>query len=164
MNQPGSDEISQGMDRRRLPLADQLISFWNDQRPGRRRGLIAAACSAALVIAAVATAVVVSRPAYPHAWCGPLLADLHVRGESDLGYAAAVARLERRDHAPVGRLVEDLRGLAVARSGIQYPDNRRAPSGSIAGIETIFTALRGDLRVLNHRCGQPARAFQGDSF
>ena len=59
MKQPGSDEISQGMDRRRFPLADQLISFWNDQRPGRQRGLIAAGCAAVLVIAAVATAVVV---------------------------------------------------------------------------------------------------------
>jgi hypothetical protein len=153
MDYPSPDEISQGMDRRGFPV------------PGRRqRGLIAAACAVALVIAAAVTAVVVSRPPYPHAWCGPLLTDLHVRGESDLGYAAAVARLGHRDHAPVGRLVEDLRGLAVARSGVQSPDNGRAPSGSIVGMEAIFTLLRGDLRVLNRRCGQPARAYQGDSF
>jgi hypothetical protein len=164
MKQPGSDEISQGMDRRRFPLADQLISFWNDQRPGRQRGLIAAGCAAVLVIAAVATAVVASRPAYPHAWCGPLLTDLHVQGRSDLGYAAAVARLGRREHAPVGRLVSELRSLAVARSGVQSPDNGRSPSGSIVGMESIFTALRGDLRVLNRSCGQPAGAYQSDSF
>jgi len=153
MDHPGPDEISQGMDRRGFRV------------PGRRqRGLIAAGCVAALVIAAVATAVVVSRPPYPHAWCGPLLTDLHVRGESDLGYAAAVARLGRRDHAPVGRLVSDLRGLAVARSGVQSPDNGGSPSGSIVGMESIFTALRGELKVLNRSCGQPARAYESDSF
>lgn len=153
MDHPGPDEISQGMDRRGFPVLG---------RRGRR--LLAAGCAAVLVIAAVATAVEVSRPAYPHAWCGPLLTDLHVRGESDLGYAAAVARLGRREHAPVGRLIADLRGLAVARSGVQSPDNGRAPSGSIVGMEAIFTLLRGDLRVLNRSCGQPARAYQSDSF
>lgn len=152
MNQPGPDEISQGMDHRGFSL------------PGRRqRGLIAAGCAVALIVVAV-TAVVVSRPSYPHAWCGPLLTDLHVRGESDLGYAAAVARLGRREHAPVGRLVSDLRDYAVARSGLlQFPDDRSS-SGSAAGVVSVFAAVKGDLRALNRSCGQPAAAYQGDSF
>ncbi len=163
MSQPGSDEISQGMSRRRFPVAEQLLGFRNGQRQSRPRILLAAGCAAALAIAAVAVAIVVSRPSYPHAWCGPLLTDLHVRGESDLGYAAALARLQRRDHAPVRRLLQDLRDYAVARSVVQYPGDVM-PSGSAAGTVLIFAAVKGDLRALNRRCGQPRGAYEGDSF
>ena len=176
MDQSGSDEISQGMDRRRSPRADQLIAFGDARLPwlGRlwrrfrewprwQRGLIAAGCAAVLGSAAVAAAVVVSRPSYPHAWCGPVLTELHVRGESDLGYAAALASLRRRDHARVGSLVSDLRDYALARSVVEY-DTDQTPSGSLAGIVSTFTAVQGDLRVLNRRCGQPAGAYEDDSF
>lgn len=163
MSQPGSDEISQGMNRRRFPVAGNVLGVGHGQRPSRPRILLVAGCVAALVIAAVAVTIVVSSPSYPHAWCGPLLTDLHVRGESDLGYAAAVARLQHRDHAPVGRLVQDLRDYAVARSVVQYPGGIM-PSGSAAGTVSIFAAVRGDLRVLNRRCGQPRGAYEGDSF
>jgi hypothetical protein len=151
MSQSGSDEISQGMDRRRFPVA------------GGRRGLLAAGCAAVLVVAAGAVAVVVSRPSYPHAWCGPLLTELHVRGENDLGYAAALAGLRRRDHAPVGSLLTDLRDYAVARSVVEY-NTDQTPTGSAAGTVSTFAAVQGDLRALNRRCGQPPRAYQGDSF
>jgi hypothetical protein len=161
MDQSRSDEISQGMDPRRFPPADKLISFW-DARPRRQRGLIAAGCAAVVVIAAV-TAVVVNRPSYPHSWCGPLLTELHVRGESDLGYASALARLQHRDHAPVGSLLSDLHGYAVAHSVVQYHADV-TPSGSVAGMVSTFAAVKDDLRALNRRCGQPPGAYQGDSF
>jgi hypothetical protein len=173
MIQPGPDEISQGMDRRRSPAAEKLISFGDARRAGLRRlrpwlrgprALIAAGGAAVLVIGAVATAVVVSRPSYPHAWCGPLLTQLHVRGESDLGYAAALARLRRGDHAPVGTLLSDLSDYTVARSVMQYQNNLVAPSGSVAGMASTFTAVRADLRALNRTCGQPPGAYEGDSF
>jgi hypothetical protein len=163
MSQPGSDEISQGMNRRRFPMADKILGFRNGQRPSRPRLMLVAGCAAALVVAAVAVTIVVSRPSYPHAWCEPLLADLHVRGESDLGYAAALARLRRSDHAPVGRLLQDLRDYAVARSVAQYPGNV-APSGSAAGTVLIFATVKGDLRALNRQCGQPRGAYEDDSF
>ncbi|MGH3401090.1 MAG: hypothetical protein ACRDRJ_00990 [Streptosporangiaceae bacterium] len=150
MSQSGPDQISQGMDRRRYLVA------------GQRRSLVAAGCAAVLV-AAAAVAVVVSRPSYPHAWCGPLLTELHVRGESDRGYAAALASLRRRDHAPVGTLVSDLRDYALARSLVEY-DTNQTPSGSNAGIVSTFAAVQGDLRALNRRCGQPPHAYQDDSF
>lgn len=150
MSQSGSDEISQGMDRRRFPVA------------GRRRGLLAAGCAAVLV-AAAAVAVVLSRPSYPHAWCGPLLTELHTRGETDLGYAAALASLRHRDHAPVGSLLSDLRDYAVAHSVVQY-DTDQTPAGSAAGMLSTFAAVQGDLRALNRRCGQPPRAYEDDSF
>jgi hypothetical protein len=163
MSQPGSDEISQGMNRRRYPVADKVLGFRNGQRPSRPRLLLVAGCAAALVVAAAAITVVASRPSYPHAWCGPLLTDLHVRGESDLGYAAALARLQHRDHAPVGRLLQDLRDYAVARSVVQYPGDVM-PSGSAAGTVSIFAAVKGDLRALNRQCGQPRGAYEDDSF
>jgi hypothetical protein len=159
MDQPGPDQISQGMDRQRSQLADRLIRFGIV----RRRGLIVAGCALALVIVAVTTAAVVRRPSYPHAWCGPLLAALHVRGESDLDYAAAVASLGHRDHAPVGRLVSDLRNYSVARSVLQYPNNHM-PSGSAAGMTSIFAVVESDLRVLNRSCAQSAGAYKDDSF
>jgi hypothetical protein len=157
MSEPGSDEISQGMDRRRLPVADKVIRF------GRRHRLIAAGCAAVLVIVAGAAAVVVNRKSYPHAWCGPLLTELHVRGESDPGYAAGLARLRLRDHAPVGGLISDLRDYAVAHSVVQYNADM-TPSGDAAGMVSTFAAVQSDLRALNHRCSQPPGAYQGDSF
>jgi hypothetical protein len=164
MNQSGPDEISQGMDRRRFLVAGKLVSLGDGRRPRSRRrlALLAAGCAAVLVVAG-AVAVVVSRPSYPHAWCGPVLTELHVRGESDLGYAAALASLRRRDHARVGSLVSDLRDYALARSVVEY-DTDQTPSGSLAGIVSTFTAVQGDLRVLNRRCGQPAGAYEDDSF
>jgi hypothetical protein len=176
MNQSGSDEISQGMDRRRSPWADKLISFGDARLPwlGRlwrrfwqwprwQRGLIAAGCAAVLGSAAVATAVVVSRPSYPHSWCGPLLTELHVRSGGDPGYAAALARLRHRDHAPVGGLLSDLHDYAVAHSVVEY-HNDQTPSGSVTGMVSTFAAVQGDLRALNRKCDQPPRAYQGDSF
>jgi hypothetical protein len=172
MIRPGPDEISQGMDRRRSPVTQKLISFGDARRARLRRlgpwlrgprGLIAAGGAAVLISGAVATAVVVSRPSYPHAWCGPLLTQLHVRGESDLGYAA-LARLRRSDHAPVGTLLSDLSDYTVARSVLQYQNNVVAPSGSVAGMASTFTAVRADLRALNRKCGQPPGAYEGDSF
>jgi hypothetical protein len=160
MDQPGPDEISQGMDHRRSRLAGRLAGFGH----ARLRGLIVAGCAVVLVIAGVTTAAVVRRPSYPHAWCGPLLTVLHVRGETDLEYAAAVAGVGRRDHAPVGRLVSDLRDYSVASSGLlQYPDDR-VRSGNAAGMMSTFALVTGDLRALNRSCGQPAGAYQGDSF
>lgn len=163
MSQPGFDEISQGMNRRRFPMVDKLLGFRQGQPPSRPRLLLAAGCAVALVVAAIAVTVVVSRPSYPHAWCGPLLTDLHVRGDSDREYAAALARLQRRDHAPVGRLIRDLRDYAVARSVAQFPGDVM-PSGSAAGTVSIFAAVKGDLRGLNRRCGQPRGAYEDDSF
>ena len=165
MVEPGRDEISQGMDHRHSAVMAKLISIVAAQRARLHgaRALIAAGGAAVLVIGAVAIAVVVSRPSYPHAWCGPVLTELHVRGESDLGYAAALASLRRRDHARVGSLVSDLRDYALARSVVEY-DTDQTPSGSLAGIVSTFTAVQGDLRVLNRRCGQPAGAYEDDSF
>jgi len=172
MIQPGPDEISQGMDRRRSPVTEKLISFGDAQRARLRglgprlrgpRAVITAGGAAVLVIGAVTTAVVVSRPSYPHAWCGPLLTQLHVRGKSDLGYEAALVRLRRRDHAPVGTLLSDLYDYTVARSVVQY-QNDVTPSGSVAGMTSTFTAVNGDLRALNRKCGQPPGAYEGDSF
>jgi hypothetical protein len=172
MIQPGPDEISQGMGRRRSPVTARLISFGDAQRarlrrlgPRRRgpRALIAVGGAAVLIIGAVITAVVVSRPSYPHAWCGPLLTGLHTPGQSDPGHAAALARLRRRDHAPVGKLLSDLNDYTVARSVLQN-QNDRASSGSFAGMASTFTAVKGDLRALNRKCGQPPGAYEGDSF
>ncbi len=147
------------MDRRRSQLIDRLISSGH-----ARRRLILAGCAAALVIAGVTTAAVARGPSYPYAWCGPLLTALHVRGESDLGYAAAVARVGRRDHAPVRRLVADLRDYAVASSGLlQYPNNG-VRSGNAAGMLSVFAVVQRDLRALNRSCAQPAGAYRGDSF
>jgi hypothetical protein len=160
MDKPGPDEISQGMDRHRSELAARLISFWN----ARKRALIVAGCALALVIAGITTAVVVSRQPYPHAWCGPVLSDLHVRGDSDLGYAAALARLARRDHAPVSRLVSDLRDYYVASSGLRQYPNSRVQSGNPSGMISTFAAVRADLQALNRSCGQPTGAYQTDSF
>lgn len=171
MNRSGSDEISQGMDRRRFAVAGKLIGFGDGRLPWlhrlgarlrRQRALVTAGC-AAVLLAAVAAGVVVSGPSYPHAWCGPVLSELHGRGESGLGYAAALARLRRRDHAPVGRLVSDLRDYAVAGSVAQY-DTDVTPSGSAAGVMSTFAAVQGDLRALSRRCGQPPGAYEGDSF
>jgi hypothetical protein len=152
MIQPGPDEISQGMDRRR-----------RGPRLRGPRALIAAGGAAVLVIGAVATAVVVSRPSYPHAWCRPLLTELHVQGRSDLGYAAGLVRLRHRDHAPVGKLLSDLDDYTVASSVIQSQTDQ-ASSGSFAGMASTFTAVKGDLRALNRECGQPRGAYEGDSF
>jgi hypothetical protein len=167
MVQPGPDEISQGMDGRRSPVTQKLITVGDALRTRLHclgpRALIAAGGAVVLVIGAVTTAVVVSRPSYPHAWCGPLLTELHVKGESDLGYAAALVHLRRRDHAPVGKLLSDLDDYTVARS-VVTKQNDLTPSGSVAGMASTFTAVKGDLQVLNRKCGQPPGAYGGDSF
>jgi hypothetical protein len=172
MIEPGPDEISQGMDRRRFPVTEKLIGFGDARRARLRRlgpwlrgprAVIAAGGAAVLVIGALTTAVVVSGPSYPHAWCGPLLTQLHVRGESDRRYAAALVRLRRRDGAPVGALLSDLSDYAVARSVVQY-QNDVTPSGSVAGMASTFTAVNGDLRALSRKCGQPPGAYEGGSF
>jgi hypothetical protein len=64
----------------------------------------------------------------------------------------------------IGALLSDLSDYAVARSVVQYQDTLVAPSGSFAGMASTFTAVRGDLRALNRRCGQPPGAYEGDSF
>jgi hypothetical protein len=148
VNQPDSDEISQGMDRRAFQMPRRLIAVG----------------TGIALIAAVITTIIVTRPSYPHAWCAPVLTQLHIRGKSDQDYAAAMTRLARRDHAPVGKLVDDLRDYAVASSGLLQFPNDREPSGSVAGVVSIFAAVKGDLRVLNRTCGQPAAAYQSDSF
>jgi hypothetical protein len=153
MIQPGRDEISQGMERRRL--APYLRG---------PRALITVGSAAALLIGAIiATAVVVSRPSYPHAWCRPLLTAVHVRGESDLGYAAVLVRLRSRDHAPVTRLLSDLDDYTVA-SSVGLDQNNVTPTGSAAGMTSTFTAVKSDLQALNRECGQPPDAYQSDSF
>ena len=165
MVEPGRDEISQGMDHRHSAVTAKLISIAAAQRTRLRgpRALIAAGAAAVLVIGAVAIAVVVSRPSYPHAWCGPLLSELHVPAESDLGHAAALASLQRRDHAPVGRLLADLDDYTVARS-VVTDQTGQAPSGSVTGMASTFSAVQVDLQALNRECGQPPGAYQGDSF
>ena len=164
MIQPGPDEISQGMDRR-SPVTAKLIRLADAHRAWLRgpRALIAAGGGAVLVIGAVPTVVVVSRPSYPHAWCRPLLTELHVRGRSDLGYAAALGRLQKRDHAPFGKLLFDLYDYNEARSVVQN-QSHITPTGSIAGVAVTFTAVQGDLRALNRQCGQRPAAYLGDSF
>ena len=165
MVEPGRDEISQGMDHRHSAVMAKLISIVAAQRARLHgaRALIAAGGAAVLVIGAVAIAAVVSRPSYPHAWCGPLLSELHVHGESDLGYAAGLARLSRSDHAPVGRLVSDLDDYSVARS-VVTDQTDQAPSGSVTGMASTFTAVKADLQALNRKCSQPPGAYEGDSF
>jgi hypothetical protein len=163
VTQPGpdqishGDEISQGMDQRSL----WPRSWPRPHRPARPRRWIAAG-SALVLAAAAAIGVVLTRPPYPHSWCGPVLAELHVPDQSDLAYAQVLARLRRRDHAPVRTLVADLRDYAIARSVLQYSDG--LSSGSMAGMNSIFTAVKGDLRVLNRRCGQGKGAYEKDSF
>jgi hypothetical protein len=46
---------------------------------------------------------------------------------------------------------------------VQY-QNDVTPSGSVAGMASTFTAVKGDLRALNRKCGQPPGAYEGDSF
>lgn len=154
MIQPGRDEISQGMEHRHL--APYLRG---------RRALIAAGSAAALLIGAISitTAVVVSGPSYPYAWCRPLLTAVHVRGKSDLGYAAVLVRLRSRDHAPVTRLLSDLDDYSVA-SSVGLDQNNVTPTGSAAGMTSTFTAVKSDLQALNRDCGQPPDAYQSDSF
>jgi hypothetical protein len=171
MTQPRRDEISQGMDRHRSPAARKLIGFGDAQwarlhRLGRRlrtpRALIATG-SAAILVAGTATAVVVTRPPYPHAWCGPLLTGLHARGKSEAGYAAVLVRLRRRDDAPVGKLLSDLDDYTVA-SSVATNQSGVTPAGSIVGMASTFAAVKGDLQALNRACGQPRAAYERDSF
>jgi hypothetical protein len=151
VSQSGPDEISQGLDR----------PPFRPPRWLRSRATIAAA-SAFILAAAITAAVVLSRPPYPHAWCGPVLARLHIPGQSDLAYAQALARLHHRDHAPVGGLVAELRDYAIARSGLAYSDG--LSSGSETGMVSIFGTVKRELRTLNRQCGQPPGAFEKDSF
>jgi hypothetical protein len=166
MIQPGPDEISQGMDRRRIAVPGVLTGFGDAWRRLRRFGtrrLIAVGGAAVLGIGSAVTAVVMSGPSYPHAWCGPVLTELHVRRGSDLGYAAGLVLLRHHDHAPVGRLLSDLKDYAVAHSVVQYR-NDVTPSGSAAGMASTFAAVKFDLQALNRQCGQPPAAYESDSF
>jgi hypothetical protein len=63
----------------------------------------------------------------------------------------------------VGALLSDLGDYAVARSVVQYRNNV-TPPGSVAGMASTFTAVNGDLRALNRKCGHPPGAYAGDSF
>jgi len=146
-------------------VTQKLISFgkaWR-ARLRRPRALIAAAGAAVLVTGAVTTAVVVSSPSYPHAWCGPMLAQLHVRGRATRAMRlpwSACGAVTTRQWAPCCRTWATTPWHARwCSTGTMS----RRP-GSVAGMASTFTAVNGDLRALNRKCGHPPGAYAGDSF
>jgi antirestriction protein ArdC len=121
---------------------------------------------AALIAGIGITVVQVSRPtspSYPHAWCAPLLAELYTRPGGQLSFQADLARLERRDHAPVGKLIADLRAYSLAHA-LEAEGDDLNPFANISATTAALRVVRRDLRALNTACGQPAQEARNDKI
>jgi hypothetical protein len=129
----------------------------------RPRILAAAAPAAVLAAAGVSAAFLLTNPSYPHAWCGPVLAELHAKGGSEQGYETTMAQIEQRDHAPVGQLLSDLYAYGAAYSGEQAADNVQV-LGAIGNTMGTLNAVGNDLKAINAQCGQPPGAYKTDAL
>lgn len=131
-----------------------------EELPARRRGGSRAAgvarshprvviATAAVLVAGLGTGlgVSLSAPGVPQ-WCGPVLAELQIRGGSHQtleGIDSVLTRIERQDAAPVGKLLWDMQAQA------------HSPGSYVA-----VNAVELDLESLNRACGQPSSAVSGE--
>ena len=124
-----------------------------------RRLLIAAASGAAVI--GITTAVIATAgPSYPHAWCGPVLAQFHAR-ENSGQYLSALGRLESQG-APVARLISDNQALLSDEAG----EGGLVSQSSVNDVEAApgdVDKIAADLRQVNLACGQPGNAWKTDN-
>ena len=119
--------------------------------------------AAVLLVGVVAGGIVLSEPSYPHSWCGPVLAEMHARSGTQGGYEAAMARIHRQDHAPVGRLLTDLYAYDAAHAAAEDGNNFTA-LGNLGGAMSALRVVGGDLKVIGRECGQPKGAYEHYTF
>jgi hypothetical protein len=76
----------------------------------------------AVILGALFAAGVIGGPSYPHAWCGPLLGDLHANG-TEQSFEATLNQIQNQDHAPVGQLLSDLYKYEQTQVGVESGTN-----------------------------------------
>ncbi len=127
------------------------------------RHKVLAVPAAVVVIATAATsaAVLLSGPSYPHAWCGPVLAQLHAH-ETQGTFDANMSALENRG-APVGKLISDGDSASQDEAAADNSDPSSGFSDLTAGTVEL-QQVGTDLQQLNRDCRQPASAYKSDNF
>jgi len=125
--------------------------------------IILAACGALVIAAGAVTAIVVitASPSYPHAWCGPVLAQLHDH-ESQDAFDSSLTALEAQG-APVASLIND-GDMANAYEAAAQSSSIEDVSGYLADAKKSLLKAGDDLKVLNRECGQPANAYKDDNY
>lgn len=114
---------------------------------------------AAVPLAALLAACGSPAPSYPHAWCGPLIAQLHARQtrQAEIDGVRALTK----SGAPVTQWVTDETAYAANRDAANSTGD-----GSFAAVAAGPAALAkvtADLKDLNAQCGQPADAYKSDN-
>jgi hypothetical protein len=137
-------------------------------RPQRRRGLglgAAGLAAVAVILGALFAAGVIGGPSYPHAWCGPLLGELHANSGTEQSFEAALNQIKNQDHAPVGQLLSDLYTYEQAdvgvESGTQPGQGGDQPRQPVCGMRD---GERGDLLTERDRAPTPYGSRQPQSI
>jgi hypothetical protein len=127
-----------------------------------RRALIAGA-AAVVAVAGIVTGLELSGPSYPHAWCGPVLNELHTKGGSEAAFENALTQIQQNDGAPLAALLSDLASYDAANADVQTSNNFQV-LGALGSAEGALNAVKLDLEQINRECGQPASAASKDSI
>jgi hypothetical protein len=96
---------------------------------------------------------------YPHAYCGPLIAQFHAK-ESRQAYLAGLAAVQKQG-APVAALIKDETVYARDAATAAVPGTQGF--GAVADAPAALGKVAVDLRQLNAACGQPADAYKSDN-
>ncbi len=126
-----------------------------------RHKMLTAAATVVVIAAAASAAVLLSGPSYPHAWCGPVLAQLHAH-ETQGTFDANMSALENRG-APVGKLISDGDSASQDEAAADNSDPSSGFSDLTAGTVEL-QQVGTDLQQLNRDCRQPANAYKSDNF
>jgi hypothetical protein len=109
------------------------------------------------------TGLELSGPSYPHSWCGPVLAELHMKGGSETDFENALSQIQQIDGAPLGALLSDLAAYDAANADVQTSNNFQV-LGALGSAEGALQGVKLDLEQINRDCGQPANAASNDSI
>jgi hypothetical protein len=116
--------------------------------------------AAALAVSAVtALAGCSSGPTYPHAWCGPLVAEFHAKDTWPARQAAYQSA--GNAGAPVASLIADESRLYADKAAENEPGT--AGYAAVPDAVTAVKKIGADLKALNADCGQPAGAYESDN-
>jgi hypothetical protein len=126
-----------------------------------KRSAALAVIAGAVVIAGTGTAIAVSAatPAYPHSWCGPVIAE--IRSSKPPGqYLAGLGTLASQG-APVADLIRDENAYQQDEQGAST--DTAASYQDVYGEGPALSRVAADLRQLNSECGQPPDAWKTDN-
>src|SRR5690348_1045428 len=118
-------------------------------------GTLAAALAAVILIATG----VIGGPSYPHAWCGPVIAQLQATGGTQGAFESGLAKIQRQDHAPVGKLLTDIYTYDFAQNAVQNASIEQG-LGALGAEGQVLNRVGADLRMIGRECHQAPNAYK----